>query len=88
MKIRNCKKKNKELYQRVAALERLRTTAIIQFEIRNTVTAKGSSIVQDCFSYPGSYVFQYEFDNCILHVWKELCWNFEGDFIESVDWIW
>ena len=42
-------------------------------------------IVHDCFSYPGFFIFPYEVDNWSLKVFKQLCGNFDGDCIESVD---
>ena len=50
----------------------------MQLEIRNGDTAS-SYVVQDCFGYPGFFVFPYEAENCSLQICKELCWNFYGD---------
>ena len=45
---------------------------------------------QNSFSYPLFLFllmlsFWYEVEKCTFKVWKELCWNFDGDYIESVD---
>ena len=55
--------------------------------------------VQDCCSYPGLLLlflwllllllfwfgFPYEVENCSFKVCKELCWHFDGNCIESVE---
>jgi hypothetical protein len=33
-------------------------------------------------------ILGYEVENCFFHVCEELCWNFDGDCIESVDCFW
>jgi hypothetical protein len=43
-------------------------------------------IVENSFCYPRFFVIPDEFANCpFLLCYKELSWNFDGDFIESVD---
>ena len=42
-------------------------------------------IVQDCSSFPGFLFFPSEAENCSFKVCEELCWDFDGDCIESVD---
>jgi hypothetical protein len=37
------------------------------------------------FGYYGYFLSPYEVDNCSFHVYEDLCWNFDGDCIESVD---
>jgi hypothetical protein len=37
-----------------------------------------SFIVENCFGYPGFFVFPYEIKNLSFHVCEELCWNFDG----------
>ena len=32
--------------------------------------------------------FPGEFENCSFYVFEELCWDFDGDYIESVDCLW
>ena len=34
------------------------------------------------------FVFPNEVENCSFKIYKELCWNFDGDGIESVDCFW
>jgi hypothetical protein len=45
-------------------------------------------IVKNCFHYVGFFAFPGEFENCSFHVFEELCWEFDGDCIESVDCFW
>jgi hypothetical protein len=47
-----------------------------------------SFIVEHCFRYPGYFVISDEFENCSFHVCEDLCWNFDGDCIESVYCFW
>jgi hypothetical protein len=42
-------------------------------------------IVQVCISYLGIFVLSYEVENGSFKVCKELCWNFDGKNIESLD---
>jgi hypothetical protein len=58
-------------------------------------TSRSSFIFHVCFNYPGFVlvvggglcvcVFPYEVENCPFNLCKELCGNFCGDCIESVD---
>jgi hypothetical protein len=34
------------------------------------------------------FAFPDEFENCSFHVFEELCWDFVGDYIESIDCLW
>jgi hypothetical protein len=36
----------------------------------------------------GYFIFPDEFANCPLYLSEELSWNFDGDFIASVDCFW
>jgi hypothetical protein len=47
-----------------------------------------SFIVKNCFCYSGFFAFADEFESCSFHVFEELCWDFYGDCIESVDCLW
>ena len=59
--------------------------SVVQVEVRENVTSRNSFIVQDCFTYPGPFVFPYEGgENDSVKVCKELCWNFDGNCIESL----
>jgi hypothetical protein len=31
------------------------------------------------------FCFPYEVENCCFHDSEELCWDFDGDYIESID---
>jgi hypothetical protein len=44
----------------------------------------GSFIVQDCLSSLGFLVFPYEVENGFSKSVKKMCWNFDGDCLESV----
>jgi hypothetical protein len=57
----------------------------VQFEIRDGGISRSSFTVQNYFSHPGVSVFPYKVENCSFKVRKELCWNFDGNCIESVD---
>jgi hypothetical protein len=59
--------------------------SVVQLEIGDGDTSRSSFIVQDCFSYPGFFVFLNEVENGSFKVCKELHWGFDGDSIESVD---
>lgn len=37
------------------------------------------------FSYLGLFVFPYKIEYCPFKVCEELCWNFDGTCIESID---
>ncbi|XP_018644101.1 hypothetical protein Smp_191100 [Schistosoma mansoni] len=63
-------------------------SSIIELEVRD-IDASGRCLVeQGCFGYPGSFVFPYKIDYCSFKVCEELCWDFNGDSIESVDCFW
>ena len=62
--------------------------SVVQLEFRVADASRSSVIVQDCLSYPGFFGFLYEVENCSFKVCKELCWNFDGNCIESVDCFW
>jgi hypothetical protein len=61
---------------------------VVQFEVRDSNTSRSSFIVQDSFSYLKFMDFSYEFGNYSFKICEELCWNFEGDCFEPVDWFW
>lgn len=62
-------------------------SSVVSFEIRDSDTCSHSFIIQDTFSYPGSFVFLYKAQNSPLSFHKHLSWNFYGNGIESVDWL-
>ena len=59
--------------------------SVVYREIREGDTSRSAFIVQVCFSYPGIFVLSYEVEKGSFKVCKELCWNFGGKCIESVD---
>jgi hypothetical protein len=40
------------------------------------------------FTLLSFFAFPDEFENCSFYVFEELCWNFDGDYIESIDCPW
>ena len=60
-------------------------SSVVQLEIRGGDTSGDSFTVQDCFSYPESFAFPCEIEYCSFNVCKELCWDFDEDCIESVN---
>ena len=63
-------------------------SSIIELEVRDGDASGSFFIVQDCFGYPRSTVFPYRVGYCSFKVCEELCWDFNGDCIESVDCFW
>jgi hypothetical protein len=59
--------------------------SVVQLEISDGDTFRSSFIVHDCFSYPEFFVLSYEVENFNFKVCKELCWDFDGNYIGSVD---
>ena len=62
--------------------------SVIKLDIRDCDASGSSFIVQDCFRYAGFFVFPYEVDYCSFNVFEKLCWEFDGDCIESIDCFW
>lgn len=68
---------------------------LVNLETRDCGTSISFLIIQVFFSYPvfccGLFVFlviPYVVENCPLKVFEELCWNFDGDHIEFMDYFW
>jgi hypothetical protein len=59
--------------------------SVIHIEVRDDDSYRSSLIIQDCYAYPGFFVFLYEVENCYFKVHKKLYWNFVKDCISSVD---
>ena len=57
-------------------------------EVRVDDASRSSPIVQGCFGYPGSFVSPYKVEDYSFKVSEEMCWDFDGDCIESVDCFW
>jgi hypothetical protein len=59
--------------------------SVVQLEVRNGDSTRGSFIVENSFHYPGFFVNLNEFANALSNSMKNWGWNFDGDCIESVD---
>jgi hypothetical protein len=59
--------------------------SVVQLEIKDSDTSSSSFIVQDCFRYSRLFVISYEVENFLFKDCKELCWNFNGHWIEFID---
>lgn len=54
-------------------------SSIAHVKIRDSETSSSSSVIQNCFRYPGFLcVFLHEVENYPLKICKELHWNFDG----------
>ena len=62
--------------------------SVVKLEVRDGDSPSCSLIVKNCFCYSGFFAFPDEFENCSFHVFEELCWDFDGDSIESIDCFW
>ena len=62
--------------------------SVVKLEVRDGDPPSCSLTVKNCFCYSGFSTFLDEFDNCSFHVFEELCWDFDGDCIESIDCLW
>ena len=66
--------------------------SVIELDVRDGDASGSSFIVQDCFGYPVLFlllfVFSYEVNYFSFKVYEELCWDFNGDCIESIDTFW
>jgi hypothetical protein len=58
---------------------------VVHLKMGNDDMLSSSFIIQNCFSYPGCFVFPHKDENCPFKICQELCWNFDGDYIESVN---
>ena len=61
---------------------------VVEFEARDCDASRSSFIIQDCFGYPGFFVFPYEVEYHSFKVFKLFCWDFDGNCIEYVDCFW
>ena len=62
--------------------------SVVKLEVRDDDSPSSSFIVKICFHYSGFFAFPDVFENCSFHVFEELCCDFDGDFIESIDCLW
>ena len=58
--------------------------SVVKLEVRDGDTHRSSFIVKDYFSSPRNFVFFIYGGEWLL----QLCWNFDGNFIESIDFFW
>jgi hypothetical protein len=61
---------------------------VVKNEFWNGDSPICSFIVMYCFFYSGFFAFPDEFENCSFHNFEELCWDFDGDCVESIDCLW
>ena len=63
--------------------------SVIELDVRDGNASTSWFIVQYSFGYPVCFfcllVFPYEVEYCSFKVCEELCWDFDGDCIESID---
>jgi hypothetical protein len=62
--------------------------SVVKLEVRVGDSLSCSFIVKNCFHYSVIFAFPAEFENCSFHIFEELCWDFDGDCIESIDCLW
>ena len=61
---------------------------LLQFDnikIKEHITFIFVLLSQDCFGYSGSFMIPYKFQDCLFYFCEKCHWNFNRDFIESVD---
>ena len=58
---------------------------ILEYEVKDNDASRSSFVVQDCFCNPGFFVFPCEIQYYSFKVCEKLCWDLNGDCIESVD---
>ena len=58
-------------------------SSVVELDIRDGGISR-SFIVQDYFSYPEFFVLPYEVEYSSFKVCKELCWDFNGNYIKPV----
>lgn len=61
---------------------------MVQLEVRDGDSPEVLLLLRIVFSILGFFLFPYELENCSFHVCEALCWNFDGEFTESVDCFW
>ena len=62
--------------------------SVIELDVRDGDSSRSFFIVLDCFGHPGVFVFPNEAGYFSFEVCEELCWDFDGDYIESIDCLW
>ena len=61
--------------------------SVVKIEVRDGDSPSCSSIVKNWFFYSKYFAFLAEFENFSFHVFEELCWDFDGDCIECIDYL-
>ena len=59
-------------------------SSVVELEVWDCDESRSSFIVKDCFGYPGVFDFPYEVKYRSFKFYKEFCWDFDGNCIESV----
>ena len=59
--------------------------SIVELEVRYVDAFGGSFLVHDCFGCIVFSVVPCEVECCFFKVCEEMCWDFDGDCIESAD---
>jgi hypothetical protein len=62
--------------------------SVVKLEVRDGDSPGYSFIVKNCFRYSGFFAFPDEFEKLLFPCIEELCWDFDGDCIESIDCLW
>lgn len=68
---------------------------VVEFEIKYNDTSRNSLLIEECFRVFCLFVsfcffnfFSYEFVEDPVKACKDLCWNYDGNSNESVDYFW
>jgi hypothetical protein len=60
--------------------------SVVKLEVRDVSDSPSCSfIVKNCFCYSWIFAFPDEFENCSFYRFVELCWDFDGDCIDSIE---
>jgi hypothetical protein len=62
--------------------------SVVKLEVRDDDSPSSSFIVKNCFLCFGFFPFPLEFEKRSFHVFKELCWDFDKECLESIDCLW
>ena len=58
---------------------------VLQSKVREPDSSSSIFLSQDCLGYLGSFVFPYKLCNFLFQFCEKCRWQFDRDFIESVD---
>ena len=67
---------------------KLLSLLLIYSRVKDGDASRSSFFVQDSFGYLGFFVGQNEVEYFSFEVCEKVCWDFDGDCIESVDYFW